>query len=322
MWSPRRDKTQGFRGFLGFLVLGSCFLAAAILAQSPAGFEPGRRVLLDAHNAYPYQGRWADRIDRALSTGLPLAIEQDLVWRPATGSVPAHSIVSHGEPFTGNEPTLRDFFERIRPVVTRALTSSSRDGWPLITLNLDFKDRHTEHFKAIWNLLGEYESWLTTASRVGDGAMQPLQPGPVLVLTGADPSQRLVFHDDVPVGSRLRVFGAVAPGELTATNYLRWSNNPWSVVEEQGQNKAGDWTAADDDRLRTIVNKAHAADLWIRFYTLNGHPIALGEQMGYTPSYNFGSLEAAQLRWRAARAAGVDFIATDQYEELANISSR
>jgi hypothetical protein len=28
-------------------------------------------------------------------------------------------------------------------------------------------------------------------------------------------------------------------------------------------------------------------------------------------------VEAAEIRWRAARDAGVDFIATDQYEELA-----
>ena len=63
-------------------------LAAAVAAQTPAGYEPGRRVLLDAHNAYPYEGRWSDRIDRALATGLPLAIEQDLVWRPATATRP------------------------------------------------------------------------------------------------------------------------------------------------------------------------------------------------------------------------------------------
>jgi hypothetical protein len=43
-------------------------------------FSPGGRVLLDAHNCYPYGEWWSDRIDRALSTGTPLAIEQDLVW--------------------------------------------------------------------------------------------------------------------------------------------------------------------------------------------------------------------------------------------------
>jgi hypothetical protein len=70
---------------------------AALAAQTPDGFEPGRRVLLDGHNAYPYQGRWADRLERALATGIPLAIEQDLVWRPASGTAGARSVVSQYE---------------------------------------------------------------------------------------------------------------------------------------------------------------------------------------------------------------------------------
>src|SRR6185369_12887906 len=75
--------------------VGACLLSSAGLAQTPTaasasaphnaqlthqGFAPGQRVLLDAHNAYPQNGRWSDRIDRALSTGLPVAIEQDLYW--------------------------------------------------------------------------------------------------------------------------------------------------------------------------------------------------------------------------------------------------
>jgi hypothetical protein len=44
--------------------------------------------------------------------------------------------------------------------------------------------------------------------------------------------------------------------------------------------------------------------------------------MGYAPGYNFGSQDAARIRWRAAVDAGVDFIATDQYEEFSQISSR
>jgi hypothetical protein len=42
--------------------------------------HPASRVLLDAHNTYPYGEWWGDRIDRALSTGVPLAVEQDLAW--------------------------------------------------------------------------------------------------------------------------------------------------------------------------------------------------------------------------------------------------
>ena len=54
--------------------------------------------------------------------------------------------------------------------------------------------------------------------------------------------------------------------------------------------------------------------LWLRFYTLNGHQADHGR--GWTAGYNFGSIEAVRARWNAAIASGVDFIATDQYEEL------
>jgi hypothetical protein len=300
-----------------FSVATALFTAVvAAIAQQPARFEPGQRVLLDAHNAYPYQGRWSDRLDRALATGTPLAIEQDLIWYPS-GPSTSRSIVSHGEPFTGSEPTLRDFFEHIRPLITRALDAGSRDDWPIVTLNLDFKDSDPQHFAAIWNLLGDYERWLTTAPRVADlSAVQPLDVGPVLVLTGADAAQQAVFHDAVPVGGRVRLFGAAPPPNIRATNYLRWVNYPWSVVEPEGQNKAGAWTDDDKQRLHALVERAHATGLWIRFYTLNGHSAEDGERMGYTPSYNFASLDQAHVRWRAAIAAGVDFIATDQYEEF------
>src|SRR5262249_48043042 len=38
---------------------------------------------------------------------------------------------------------------------------------------------------------------------------------------------------------------------------------------------------------------------------------------GWFHSYNFGSLDAARLRWHAAIRAGVDFVAVDQYEDFA-----
>src|SRR5215831_19723343 len=91
---------------------------AALPLQSASG--PGTRVVLDAHNCYPYDGRWANRIDRALSTGTPLAIEQDLVW------FHGRSLVAHENP-TGDEPTMREyFFERIRPIVDAALRDQNR----------------------------------------------------------------------------------------------------------------------------------------------------------------------------------------------------
>jgi hypothetical protein len=124
------------------------------------------------------------------------------------------------------------------------------------------------------------------------------------------------------------VFGAVhtnaqnpmaAPDVLQpsqATNYRRWWNNPWGVVEEGGQQHAGAWTDADDQRLRALVQHAHSHRLWIRFYTLDGATDKEESCNGWFSSYNFGSLAAVQERWRAAQKAGVDYIASDQYEQL------
>lgn len=316
--------------------------------QRSSGDVPGTRVLLDAHNAYPYNGKFLDRIDRALGTGAPLAIEQDLVWRPADATQGGRSIVSHGEPYDGGEPSLRaSFFERIRPFVERAISTGERRDWPLIVLNLDLKSNETEHHQALWSLLGEYEAWLTTAERTRDGSQPaPLDVKPVLVLTGSSDAQAAAFSDAVPVGAKLRLFGAVvlrppvgdrgsdsgAAQRLfwetlpktplpRATNYRRWWNAPWSLVEAGGQRNAGEWTPQDDTRLRTLVRRAHEAGLWIRLWTLNGHAAGEEEATGWSSGYNFGSIEAARVRWRAAIAAGADFVATDQYEAFAAVRS-
>jgi hypothetical protein len=301
------------------------FLGLALVVVTGAGPDPlvpGTRVLLDAHNSYPEQGRWADRIDRALSTGTPLAIEQDLFWYrdPTTGV--GRSILSHAEPYTGREPGMREyFFERIRPIVERAIQENRRDDWPIITLNLDFKSDEPEHHAAVWQLLGEYEAWLCTAPRAATATeVLPIRLGPVLVLTGEQDAQQQDFHDVVPVGGTLRLFGAVhrlaTGGPGPKTNYRRWWNNSWTQIEPEGQPKAGDWSPDDERRLTTAVQAAHAAGLWIRYYTLDGYDPA-DTSGGWGASYNFGSMAAVRTRWQAAIRAGVDFVAVNQYEDFA-----
>ncbi len=328
-----------------FLVSIAVSILASSAVAADSGFLPGSRVLLDAHNCYPYDGKWADRIDRALSaalsTWMPLAIEQDLaLYRDGNGG--SHMIVTHGQPFTGAEPTLREhFFEKIRPVIEKALAGGDRKNWPLITLNLDLKSEEPELLAEIWTLLGEFEPWLTTAERGADAALvMPLDVKPLLVLTGVSDAQRKEFYDRVPVGSRLRVFGAahladppagfsadqksewnvtVPPERLApqrAGNYRRWLNFPWQYVEKGGQRKAGAWTEADAARLKALVAHAHSRGLWIRFYTLDGLPEP--RTHGWDPGYNFGSLDAVWPRWQSAIGAGVDFVATDQYEDFAS----
>jgi hypothetical protein len=325
--------------------LGAVLLAAAIplLAQTPSlKFLNHNHPILDAHNCYPYQGRWADRIDRALNSGFPISIEQDLAWDRKGLSGEGRVVLSHSPETTGSEPSLRDyFFERVRPIVEKALTDKDRGHWPLIVLHFDFKSTEAPLLHAVWNLLGEYESWITTADKTADpNQLSPLEPKPILVITEDSDDQEEVFFRQVPVGAKLRLFGSahsnlaeaasreervhlaatLPPEKLISTpptNYRRWWNNSWFMVEEGGQTKAGDWTTADERRLRALVDHAHRLGYWIRFYTLDGFQAADGQ--GWDNGYNFGSREAVLVRWKAALAAGVNFIATDQYEDLATV---
>jgi hypothetical protein len=316
------------RRALSLLLLSLC--TAFLSAQPHDASLPGARSLMDAHNCYPYYEWWNDRIDRALSAGTPLAIEQDLYWYTDKKTGRSQSLVAHGDPVSGHEPTMDHyFFDRVRPIVERALQQGNHGNWPLITLNLDFKTEEPAHLAAVWQLLTKYQDWITTAPKTGDPATpQKLTIRPILVLTGESDAQQAVFYDQVPDGGRLLVFGAVhtntadpmaAPDVLEpapASNYRRWWNNPWRVVEEGGQQKAGAWTAADDARLRALVHHAHDHHLWIRFYTLDGATEKEESCNGWFKSYNFGSLAAAKERWRAAQQDGVDYIASDQYELL------
>jgi len=309
--------------------------------------QPGAQVWLHAHNCYPEKGRWGDRIERALAMRtVNVAIEQDVAWfvDPATGR--GRSVVSHDAKPDGSEPTLEaHFFDRVRPLIEKALAERRTETWPVMVLHLDFKTNEPAHHQAIWELLGKYQTWLTTAERVTDQhRVTPFTPGPLLVLTEAGDRQVETFYDRVRPGERLRIFGTVPPVAFAsartseeraaaahaaspevliptgATNYRRWTNFAWAVVELGGQNKAAGWTTDDDRRLRAIVSRAHAMGLWVRFYTLNGH--VPGQGVGWTESYNFGSLDAAAQRMAAARDAGVEFIASDQYEELGRILDR
>lgn len=316
------------------VALFGCALLAFLFADCSASPQDNpqthRRVVLDAHNCYPYYEWWYDRIDRALSAGVPVAIEQDLLWakNPRTGKMA--SVLSHGAPPTGEEPGMREyFFERIRPIVEQSLRGGNRGNWPIITLNLDLKSEEPEHLEAIWALLSEYKEWLSTAPRTNDlGKVETLQIRPVLVLTGESDAQKHVFYDEIHVGDPLLVFGAVktntsnpsaAPEALApnpADNYHRWWNNPWRVVEPEGQQDVGAWTPEKESRLNQLVAYAHKRNLWIRFYTLDGATKAELSCNGWFRTYNFGSKEDVRTRWTAAAKAGVDYLASDQYEEL------
>lgn len=315
-------------------------LPVARAQHADLAFLHNNRPVLDAHNCYPYDGQWTDRVRRALDSGFPVSIEQDLAWYvdPATGK--GRVVVSHTPRATGSEPTLRDyFFEQVRPIVESAIAENHRDQWPLIVLHFDFKDNRPAILEAVWNLLDQYRPWLSTAVKTADPAvLSPIERRPILVVTEDNDTQQQIFYDRLHVGDRLLLFGSAhtaeppaglsqadaeqwevtaSPATLLAsrpTTWRRWWNLPWNVVEQGGQQHAGDWTQADDRRLRALVDYAHAQNFWIRFYTLDG--FSPSEDQGWGQGYNFGSKAAVLLRWKAAIAAHVDFLATDQYEAL------
>src|SRR5262249_1349443 len=142
-----RTARNGHRGVIDRSDMSRLVVAAAgllaIMAAAPAdplgASAPGGRVLLDAHNAYPYEGRFGDRVPRALAAGTPLARGRDVAWG-GTSSGHMEPVGAHDPACRGDEPTLqRYFFDSVAPLLDQALASPQRDAWPLITLNLDFK---------------------------------------------------------------------------------------------------------------------------------------------------------------------------------------
>ncbi len=336
-------------------VLFLSLVALAAVTASFAGFEPGNQTLVLAHNAYPDAGQWADRLDHALAAGTPLAIEIDLSWvpNPQTGknsSVVGDFPTRKFKDVTGNEPTLKPyFFERVRPIVEKALAANDRKNWPLIRLYLDIKNDPPEHLEYILGVLHEYQGWLTTAAKTKDAARQsPLDLKPLMVMLEDKDNdiKEEYFYNRVPVGGKLVAFGtakltrpagdnltdaqvlqtryAMNPEDLVterATNYRRWWGNAWNNVEPGAKDAAGPWTAEKEARLNAIVKHAHKMGYLVSFWVLDGTDADNGKRQGWNAKYNFGSLEAATVRWKAVQKAGADFLSTDQYEEVAKLLS-
>jgi len=325
-------------------------LALALYGANTGPFSPGQRTFLLAHNSCPDKGQWADRLDRALSTGTPLVVEMDLCWvlNPKTGKN-ASLIAGSAKGITGDEPTLKSYlFEHARPIVEKALKENDQKNWPLIMVYLDIKDDPPEHLESIWGQLGEYENWLTTAVKTKNAAQQsPLDLKPMMMFaddTRPTPNiKEEYFYNRLPIGGKLRVFGSakltVPPGNLNknqvfeaqakmkledlitepASNYHRWfAQAHWDLMVEQAPMKAaGQWTPEKEARLKALVNYTHKMGSFLGVWCLDG--FEPGKGFGWGEGNNLGSLQAATIRWKAATKAGVDFIASDQYKEAAKV---
>jgi len=325
------------------MILMASFAFATVAFAQSGTFAPGSRTLMLAHNAYPDHGKFAERIDQALATGHPVIVEQDLSW------IDGKSLMIHGaKNASGDDPSLETyFFPKVKPIIEKALKEGNKGNWPLITLYLDIKNDPPEHLAAIAKLLDNYDDWLTYAVKTDDiTKVSPLKVKPMLVLLEDkqdDINKQLFFYDQVAVGGKIRAFGSVPkldpnpgrklakdlatdnqflanPDDLIiakADNYHRWIGLDWAFIEKGGETKAGEWSAANDARLKAFIDYGHKMGYMVGVYCLDGYTAE--QNQGWDKDYNLGSHDAAITRWKAAKAAKADFISTDHYEELANM---
>jgi hypothetical protein len=336
-YNAGRRNEMIFRSFTATALLG--FTSATLSATPKPTVAPGARTVLLAHNAYPDHGKYEDRLDRAIASGVPFVVEEDLAW------VNGHSLVVHGaKNASPNDPTLETyFFPKIKPVMEQALRDGNKGNWPLVTLYLDIKNDPPEHLQYINQLLDQYQAWLTTAPKTDSLAKQSrLKLGPMMILVEDKQNdiKQKFFYDDLPAKGSIRVFGSytkpienpthlpkmdfinslvsVPMTQVTtqkADNYHRWWGVDWAYVEKGGEEHHGNWGKEQQDRLKAIVQYGHRLGYLMGFYCLDGFTPA--ENQGWEDEYNFGSSADVMPRWKAAVAAHADMVSSDQYEDLA-----
>ena len=325
------------------IILISVLTGSVFAAKLDSGtYAPGSRVQMMAHNAYPDHGKYQDRLDRALASGVPFAVEEDLAW------IDEKSLLIHGSKnVSESDPTLESyFFPKIGAVVEKALQQGNKGDWPLITLYLDIKNDPPEHLAAISKTLDSHSAWLTTAKKTANLTKQsPLELKPLMVLVedkSGDENKRVAFYDNVSMGGSIRVFGSASkpdpnPGRklpkqeaidrmtnvdpeqivsAKADNYHRWWGSDWAYIEKGGEQNAGTWTPEENKRLRHWVEYGHRLGYFVSFYCLDGFTDS--DNQGWEAEYNLGSKDAVATRWKAVAEAKADFVSTDQYEQLSD----
>jgi hypothetical protein len=265
-----------------------------------------------AHNCYDYVGKSNARFVEALKLGID-NIEIDLGWDESAKRL----IVGHdAAPRKGRE--YADFASDVVPAL-EAHWQAHRDHRVPSVLTIDWKTNRAEaveHFKAF---LDGHADWFSSAPKALESPLT--RRGLTVCFTGSDEAkvhyENLVTRGGVYRAFRDRVFGATdyRPNvedyvAEPASAYFRFLAFHWGVIEPNGPPRAGEWTEAKEERLHALVALAHKRGFRVRFYCLNARRSVFGL------AYAFPDMSSARLRWRAAAAAGVDWIATDDYGDI------
>jgi hypothetical protein len=288
-------------------------LLLAVAPSTEALAEETLRPLpISAHNCYAENRTDNPRLTEALTLGID-NIEIDLGWDDAAKQL----IVGHDA-----TPRPAVAYPRLENSLIPALTSHLKvprlDGAPTV-LTIDWKTGRPEavlQFKEL--LLDAHADWFSSAPKAADS---PLTTRRLTVCFSGSEAAKNAYDALIPAGGTYRAFrdrvvsgtykvevAAYVPGNSTA--YLRFLAFHWGAIERGGPASAGEWTRAEMDRLSTLIALAHRRGFRVRLYSLNGHSGPPGS------SYRFADDDTARVRWLAAAAAGVDWVAGDEYKEM------
>lgn len=289
-------------------------VAFAVLLCLLAGDAP-RPLPVSAHNCYPSNSASPEKLEQALALGID-NIEIDLGWDASRRAV----IVGHDA--TPREGVVYPEFQAyLVPALERRWASVRDDGAPTV-LTLDWKTSEPDALRAVKAFLDAHPDWFSSAPKADDS---PMTPRRLTVCFTGDETAKDIYDAMVSPGEPYRafrdtVFGAggkplddvTAYGPSRSSAYHRFLTFHWGHVEPGAPARAGDWEPADADRLRALIESAHRRGFRVRIYCVNGQtgPLLLSP-------YRFANPEAAEARWRASADAGVDWVATDEYDAAA-----
>ena len=272
-----------------------------------------RPVPVSAHNCYPANSKSNARLVEALRLGVD-NIEIDLGWDEANRRL----IVGHdASPRAG--VVYPEFESYLIPALEEHWKAPRADGAPTV-LTIDWKTANADAVQALKAFLDRHADWFSSAPKTKSSLLNPRRL--TVCFTGSDEAKetydRLVAPGAEYRAFRDTVFGSGEYKENVtdyarhpASAYHRFLTFHWGVVERGGPPLAGDWTSDEATRLSALVAHAHAQGFRVRFYCLNGHT---GPRVS---PYRFANDAAAAVRWHAGAQAGVDWLASDEYAEIA-----
>ena len=253
-----------------------CLLAALAMMSQAAGQEERAVVPLaqaHAHNDYRHQRPLLDALDHGFCS-----VEADIFL------VDGQLLIGHdrGELRAGR--TLQKLY--LDPLRQLANQNGGRvfPNGPMVTLLVDIKSDGKRVYAVLRDLLATYKDILSSVEngQYHRGAVE-------VVISGERPRGDIAADETRYAGidGRLGDLDSKDPAHLMPLISDRWTSHfRWRGI--------GDFPTEERDKLRSIVERAHAAGRRVRFWATPENP----------------------LLWRELVAAGVDHINTDQLDSL------